>query len=98
MTTLYGISNCDTIKKAKKWLEAHNVDYVFYDYKKQPVETSFLQQMIELHGLDVVVNKRGTTFRKLSQEQKDGPILTHNSHSLIGFKTEEYAHMFDSKA
>jgi Spx/MgsR family transcriptional regulator len=71
MTTLYGISNCDTIKKAKKWLETNGIEYRFHDYKKQSVERTFLKNMIDEHGVDKIVNKRGTTYRALSASQKD---------------------------
>lgn len=89
MTTLYGISNCDTIKKAKKWLESHNIEYHFYDYKKQAVQANFLQIMIAEHGLDTLVNKRGTTYRKLSQEVKDS-LSEHNlsEHKAVALLQE----------
>jgi Spx/MgsR family transcriptional regulator len=67
---MYGIPNCDTIKKAKKWLEANKVEYKFHDYKKVGVERSILEQAIAATQIDTVVNKRGTTYRKLSEEQK----------------------------
>lgn len=71
MTILYGISNCDTIKKARKWLEANDIPYQFHDYKKQSIDASFLERMIKQHGLDIIINKRGTTYRQLSPEQKE---------------------------
>lgn len=71
MTILYGISNCDTIKKARKWLEANDISYQFHDYKKQSIDASFLEYMIKQHGLDIIINKRGTTYRQLSPEQKE---------------------------
>lgn len=89
MTTIYGISNCDTIKKAKKWLEANGIEYQFHDYKKHSVDATFLQKMIKQHGLDNVVNKRGTTYRQLSQAQKDSlsieiaPALLSENASMI---------------
>lgn len=70
MTTMYGIANCDTIKKAKRWLDQHNIEYQFHDYKKHGVDTVALANTIETFGLEKVVNKRGTTYRKLSDEQK----------------------------
>ncbi|MGB3726703.1 MAG: ArsC family reductase [Glaciecola sp.] len=72
MTTMYGIANCDTIKKAKRWLADHNIEFVFVDYKKQAPDPQVLQQAIDKYGIDAVVNKRGTTYRKLSDEQKSG--------------------------
>lgn len=74
MTTMYGIANCDTIKKAKKWLDTKEIAFTFHDYKKQGVDDQVfidsLKQAIEQAGLETVVNKRGTTYRKLSEEQK----------------------------
>jgi Spx/MgsR family transcriptional regulator len=67
---MYGISNCDTIKKAKVWLKDNNIDFEFHDYKKQSLSPEFLREMINEHGLDIIVNKRGTTFRKLSEQEK----------------------------
>ena len=82
MTIMYGISNCDTIKKAKNWRESHNIEYQFYDYKKQAVQATFLHTMIAKHGLDTVVNKRGTTYRKLTQEVKDS-LSEDNAVALL---------------
>jgi len=66
----YGIPNCDTVKKARNWLEAQGADYAFHDYKKEGADPAKLAQWIEAKGLDTVLNRRGTTFRKLSDEQK----------------------------
>lgn len=70
MTTLYGIKNCDTIKKAKKWLEMHNIDYQFHDYRVQGLESSWLSATESKLGWENLLNKRGTTFRQLSDSQK----------------------------
>lgn len=71
MTTMYGIANCDTIKKAKKWLTQHNIDFTFHDYKKLGVDAAVLQQAITDTSLEQVLNKRGTTYRKLSDDVKN---------------------------
>ena len=68
--TMYGINNCDTIKKAKKYMEAQNVAFEFYDYKKQPVPEALLKGWLEEFGWEVVLNKRGTTFRGLDKADK----------------------------
>ncbi|MBX2835681.1 MAG: ArsC family reductase [Gammaproteobacteria bacterium] len=68
--TVYGIPNCDTVKKAKKWLEAHDVDYEFHDYKKLGIDSASLKSWSKAVGWEVLLNKRGTTFRKLSDDQK----------------------------
>nr|WP_136249583.1 Spx/MgsR family RNA polymerase-binding regulatory protein [Ningiella ruwaisensis] len=70
MTHLYGINNCDTVKKAKTWLNDKQVNYQFHDYKKEGVDLDFIRQMLETHGVAVIVNKRGTTYRKLDDAQK----------------------------
>ncbi len=70
MNTLYGISNCDTIKKAKKWLEANDIQYQFHDYRKHGVSAELLSGFAEQLGLAPLVNKRGTTYRGLSEEDK----------------------------
>lgn len=68
--TLYGIKNCDTMKKAFKWLESHGIAYTFYDYKKHGVDTEILQRALDIHGWEIVLNRRGTTWRQLSDQKK----------------------------
>lgn len=70
MTKIYGIPNCDTVKKARQWLADHHVDYEFVDFKKTPPEASLIERWLQDISLDVLLNKRGTTWRKLSDEQK----------------------------
>ena len=65
MITLYGIPNCDTVKKARTWLTDHSVDYAFHDFKKQGVPTDLLPAWIATVGLDTLINRRGPTWRKL---------------------------------
>ncbi|MEE4245506.1 MAG: ArsC family reductase [Kangiellaceae bacterium] len=69
--TIYGIKNCDTMKKAIKWLDENNIDYNFHDYKKQGISAQLAATWIEQIDLDVLINKRGTTWRKLDQASKD---------------------------
>ena len=69
--TLYGIKNCDTMKKAMKYCDAKAVNYVFHDYKKEPPVESILEKAIAEHGWDKVINKRGTTWRKLPDDVKE---------------------------
>jgi arsenate reductase len=71
MTTIYGIKNCATMKKAFDWCEAHGVDYVFHDYKKQGVPRDSLVLWCQTVGWKSLVNTRGATWRKLSAEQQD---------------------------
>ena len=68
--TMYGIRNCDTIKKSRKWLEANNFEYEFHDYRVNGLTKEQLQSWCETLGWEQVINKRGTTYRKLTDEQK----------------------------
>jgi Spx/MgsR family transcriptional regulator len=65
MTTLYGIPNCDSVKKARVWLTEHDVSYHFHDFKKQGVPTELLPGWIKAVGLDKLINRKGPTWRKL---------------------------------
>jgi len=67
---LYGIPNCDTVKKARRWLDAQGVEYAFHDYKKEGADAGRLASWSDAMGWEVLLNKRGTTYRKLSDEQK----------------------------
>lgn len=68
---LYGIPNCDTIRKARRWLEDHQLDYQFHDYRKQGVSKSLLQGWIKKAGWEALVNRRGMTWRKLPDEVRE---------------------------
>tara|TARA_R110000772_G_scaffold41328_21_gene95965 strand:+ start:618 stop:959 length:342 start_codon:yes stop_codon:yes gene_type:complete len=71
MITLYGIPNCDTIKKARAFLNQHAIAYEFHDYKKQGIGAPLLKQWCHEFGYENVLNRRGTTWRKLDAETKD---------------------------
>jgi arsenate reductase len=68
--TLYGIPNCDTVKKARTWLDGHGVDYAFHDYKKAGIDRAELERWVGEHGWETVLNRAGTTFRKLPEDQR----------------------------
>ena len=70
MTTLYGIRNCDTMKKAWSWLDAHNVAYDFHDYKKAGIDRATLERWADVLGWEALLNRAGTTFRKLPEADK----------------------------
>ncbi len=70
MIKLYGIANCDTMKKARKWLETNKLDYEFHDYKKQGVPEKNLQQWVKKVGWEILLNRRGMTWRKVPDEVK----------------------------
>lgn len=68
--TVYGIPNCDTVKKARSWLDAAGIAYAFHDYKKQGVDPAQLARWIGQAGWEKVLNRSGTTFRKLPEADK----------------------------
>ena len=67
---VYGITQCDTVKKARRWLDGEGIDYAFHDYKKQGVPEDHLKAWIADQGWEPILNKRGTTFRKLPDADK----------------------------
>ena len=70
--TIYGIKNCDTMKKARAWLDAHKVGYAFHDYKAAGIERGKLEGWAKKAGWETLLNKAGTTFRKLPDRDKGG--------------------------
>jgi arsenate reductase len=71
MTTIYGIKNCDTVKKATQWLDNQAIEYTFVDFKKQPLTPELLNEFVSKSSWDVLLNKRSTTFKNLPDEIKD---------------------------
>jgi arsenate reductase len=72
MLTLYGIKNCDTVKKARNWLEQNGVDYRFHDFRVDGIDEKRIKQWSKTVGWETLVNKRGTTFRQLPDGDKNG--------------------------
>ena len=70
--TIYGIKNCDTMKKARAWLDAHGVAYEFHDYKSEGIDKPKLEQWVKRLDWETVLNRVGTTFRKLPDAETDG--------------------------
>ena len=70
--TLYGIKACDTMKKARTWLDAHGVAYAFHDYKVSGIDRDRLAAWVAEHGWETVLNRAGTTFRKLPDADREG--------------------------
>ena len=70
--TLYGIPNCDTVKKARTWLDQHDVAFAFHDYKKAGIDRPRLERWVAEHGWQTVLNRAGTTFRALPDADKAG--------------------------
>jgi len=108
--TVYGIKNCDTVKKACKYLSAHNANYQFIDFRKNPLSVDTIEAWIESIGWEVLVNKRSTTYRSLSEVQKNNitiellieqptliqrPVLISEGVVVVGFKEEQYTKFVD---
>ncbi|MCK5893678.1 MAG: ArsC family reductase [Endozoicomonadaceae bacterium] len=70
MITMYGISQCDTIKKARRWLDENSINYHFHDYRKESLTQEQLSQWSETLGWEALLNRRGTTWRKLPETIK----------------------------
>ncbi len=70
--TIYGIKNCDTMKKARAWLDAHEIVYVFHDYKTAGADRALLEGWVKQVGWEVLLNRAGTTFRALPDADKEG--------------------------
>lgn len=102
---VYGIKNCDTVKKALKYLSAHNVDYRFIDFRQNPLSVDTVKRWVESIGRDVLLNKRATTYRNLSDAQKNNitiellieqptlikrPVLVNGLKVIVGFNEAEY--------
>lgn len=71
MITLFGIKNCDSIKKARNWLTDHGIEYQFHDVRSDGIEAASIDQWIDQLGWETVVNRRGTTWRKLDSSIQD---------------------------
>jgi arsenate reductase (glutaredoxin) len=82
MTTIYGIKNCDTMKRAFAWLEEHKVEYAFHDYKKAGLSADMLESWASRVGWQKLLNTRGTTWRRLSEAQREG-VDAHKAIQLM---------------
>ena len=80
---VYGISNCSTVKKARTWLEENNIDYIFHDYKKEPASLEKLEAWEQEIPWESLVNKRGTTWRKLSKEEQEAVTDAHTANQTL---------------
>lgn len=69
---IYGIPNCDSVKRARKWLAAHGVAYIFHDFKKEGVDEKLLRQWVAAIGWEALLNRRGMMWRKLTDAQRTG--------------------------
>lgn len=83
LITLYGIKNCDTIKKARRWLENQGVEYQFHDYRVDGLDTNLLDTFIAELGWEALLNTRGTTWRKLDEAHKESIKDAHSAAALM---------------
>ena len=103
---VYGIKNCDTVKKALKYLSSNDVAYEFIDYRVNPISKNEFQNMIKEVGLEVLINKRSTTYRMLTDSEKDNinyeliskcptlitrPVLIKGDKIMVGFSEQKYS-------
>ena len=107
---VYGIKNCDTVKKALVYLNDHDVNYEFIDFRQNPISKQVLKKMVEFVGWELLINKRSTTYRSLSEEEKSNinyelvlklptlikrPVLVRGENIMVGFSEQQYAKLFD---
>ena len=83
MTTLYGIPNCDTVKRARDWLATRGVDYAFHDFKKAGVPPDRLAAWVAAGGWERVLNRKGTTWRKLPEAQQASVVDAATAQALM---------------
>jgi len=83
MTTLYGITNCDTVKRARAWLNEHGVAYRFHDFKKEGVPEDELDQWLRAPGWEALVNRRGTTWRRLDDETRASVVDAASARAAL---------------
>ncbi len=80
---LYGIPNCDTVKKARTWLDEHELTYAFHDYKKLGIDAATLQGWVDQLGWEVLVNRQGTTWRKLDSARQASIVDAASAIALM---------------
>ncbi len=83
MITLYGIPNCDSVKKARTWLEQRGIAYDFHDFKKAGLDTATVATWLRRQPWDVLVNRKGTTWRGLSDAQKAAVVDADSATALM---------------
>jgi len=87
MTSLYGIPNCDTVKKARVWLSNAGVDAHFHDFRKDGLEKTLVQEWIDAVGVELLVNKRSTTWKQLSDAEKSKALGAESADILTQYPT-----------
>ena len=107
---VYGIKNCDTVKKALVYLNDCDINYQFIDFRKNPISQQVLIKIVESVGWELLINKRSTTYRSLSEEEKSNinydlvlklptlikrPVLIQGEKTMVGFSEQQYAKFID---
>jgi Spx/MgsR family transcriptional regulator len=87
MIVLHGIPNCDTVKKARAWLDEHGVAYRFHDFKKQGIETDALARWVASVGWETLLNRNGTTWRKLDAAEQAKVVNAPSAIALMHANT-----------
>lgn len=109
MTTLYGIKNCDTVKKARTWLDANAVPFNFHDFRQDGLSAAQVESWIAAIGMDTLINKRSTTWKELTPAEQASvtvalivqhptlikrPLVEHQGQVFVGFKESDYRARF----
>ena len=107
---VYGIKNCDTVKKAIVYLNDCGIDYEFIDFRQNPISQQVLKKMVDSVGWELLINKRSTTYRSLSEEEKSNinydlvlklptlikrPVLVQGEETMVGFSEQQYTKFID---
>lgn len=86
-TQLYGIKNCDTVKKARKWFETRGLDYRFHDFREEGLQQTLVQRWLDQVGVDVLVNRRSTTWKQLDDAEKEKALTRDGVDVLLQHPT-----------
>ena len=107
---VYGIKNCDTVKKALVYLNDCDIDYHFIDFRQNPISQQTLKKIVKSVGWEFLINKRSTTYRSLSEEEKSNinydlvlklptlikrPVMIHGENIMVGFNEQQYDKLFN---
>ena len=107
---VYGIKNCDTVKKAIAYLNDCGIDFQFIDFRQNPISQQVLKKMVDSVGWELLINRRSTTYRSLSEEEKSNinydlvlnlptlikrPVLIQGEKTMVGFSEHQYAKLVD---
>jgi len=107
---VYGIKNCDTVKKALVYLNDCSIDYQFIDFRQNPISQQTLKKIVKSVGWELLINKRSTTYRSLSEEEKSNinydlvlklptlikrPVLINGENIMVGFSEQQYDKLFN---